>query len=221
MERGDAAGISEFVLLPVAIKPDHTRSINNFVLEEVKENSRFYAFGTIHAEMDNILEEVEYIAQNGLLGIKMHPDTQRFNIDDERLFPVYDMIGDKIPVLFHTGDKHFDYSHPARLRKVIDMFPKLEVIAAHFGGWSMFDTAYECLKDTNCMMDISSSISFMEKGQPEKLINSYGADRLLFGSDYPVWDPAKEVEKFLQLNIKDEDKEKIAYKNALKLLKRY
>ena len=129
--RGDMAGISEFVVLPVAIKPDHVRSINHFISEQVAENNRFYGFGTVHAEMDNICEEIEYINSKGLLGIKMHPDTQLFNIDDERLFPMYKMIEGKFPVIFHTGDPRYDYSHPARVRRVLDKFPKLEVIAAN------------------------------------------------------------------------------------------
>ncbi len=220
LKQGDKAGISEFVLLPVAIKPDHVRSINNFICEELKKNNRFYGFGTVHAEMDDLCEEAEYIINSGLLGIKMHPDTQIFNIDDERLFPLYDMIKGKLPVIFHTGDKRYDYSHPARVRRVLDMFPDLEVIAAHFGGYSMQETAYEYLKDTNCFFDISSSLMFMEEGEAEKYIHAYGAERMLYGSDYPLWDPEKEVKSFLELKLSDEDFEKIAYKNALRILKK-
>ena len=220
LKQGDKAGISEFVLLPVAIKPDHVRSINNFICEELKLNDRFYGFGTVHAEMDNLCEEAEYIINSGLLGIKMHPDTQLFNIDDERLFPLYDMIKGKLPVIFHTGDKRYDYSHPARVRRVLDNFPELEVIAAHFGGYSMQEIAFECLKDTNCFFDISSSLMFMEEGEAEKYINAYGAERMLYGSDYPLWDPEKEVKSFLKLKLSDEQFEQIAYKNALRILKK-
>ena len=219
LKQGDKAGISEFVLLPVAIKPDHVRSINHFISQEIEKNNRFYGFGTVHAGMEDICGEVEYIIKNGLRGIKIHPDTQLFNIDDERLFPMYDMIKGKIPVIFHTGDKRYDYSHPARVRKVLDNFPDLEVIAAHFGGYSMQETAYECLKDTNCFFDVSSSLMFMQKGEAEKYINAYGAERMLYGSDYPLWDPEKEVKSFLKLKLSDDDFEKIAYKNALRILK--
>ncbi len=220
LERGDMAGISEFVVLPVAIKPDHVRSINNFITEQVAENDRFYGFGTVHAEMENICCEVDYIISNGLLGIKMHPDTQLFNIDDERLFPMYEMIEGRLPVIFHTGDKRYDFSHPARLRRVLDKFPKLVAIAAHFGGYSMQDTAYKYLKDTSCYMDISSSLMFMKQGEAEHYINAYGAERMLYGTDFPLWDPAIEVKRFLSLNLTDSQFEKIAYQNALSLLKK-
>jgi len=220
MERGDMVGISEFVILPVANKAEQVRSINHFIVEQAAENSRFYGFGTVHVEMENICDEIEYIKSNGLLGVKIHPDTQQFDIDDERLFPMYEMICGKLPILIHMGDKRYDYSHPARLRRVLDKFPNLQVIAAHFGGWSMQKVAYNYLKDTNCSFDISSMLRFMEPGEPEHYIKAYGAERILYGTDYPVWDPAIEVKRFLSLALTDAEMEKIAYKNALEILKK-
>ena len=83
----------------------------------------------------------------------------------------------------------------------------------------LFDEALELLKPKNCFVDICSSRMFLEEGKIEYYINSYGAERVLFGSDFPIWDPKKEAEAFLQLDISNIDKEKIAYKNALYLLK--
>ena len=214
LEQGTKAGIEKFVILPVALRPSRTRHINDFILEEVAKEDRFYGYGTIHAGMENLCEEVEYIMANGLRGLKMHPDSQVFAIDDPRLFPVYDMIGDQLPILFHMGDHRFDYSHPARLRKVLDLFPKLKVIAAHFGGYSMYDTAAELLYDKDCFFDVSSSLMFMEEGVAEKYINHYGAQRFVYGSDFPMWDPVREMERFLRLKLTDAQKEQIAHVTA-------
>ena len=214
LEQGTKAGIEKFVILPVALRPSRTRHINDFILEEVAKEDRFYGYGTIHAGMENLCEEVEYIMANGLRGLKMHPDSQVFAIDDPRLFPVYDMIGDQLPILFHMGDHRFDYSHPARLRKVLDLFPKLKVIAAHFGGYSMYDTAAELLYDKDCFFDVSSSLMFMEEGVAEKYINHYGAQRFVYGSDFPMWDPVREMERFLSLKLTDAQKEQIAHVTA-------
>lgn len=214
LEQGTKAGIEKFVILPVALRPSRTRHINDFILEEVAKEDRFYGYGTIHAGMENLCEEVEYIMANGLRGLKMHPDSQVFAIDDPRLFPVYDMIGDQLPILFHMGDHRFDYSHPARLRKVLDLFPKLKVIAAHFGGYSMYDTAAELLYDKDCFFDVSSSLMFMEEGVAEKYINHYGAQRFVYGSDFPMWDPVVEMERFMRLHLTDAQKEQIAHITA-------
>ena len=147
LERGDAAGIDRFVILPVSLQASRTRHINDFILEQVASQPRFLGFGTIHAAMEGITDEVQYIMENNLRGIKMHPDSQVFAIDDERLFPAYEMLQGNIPVILHMGDKRYDYSHPERLRRVLDNFPRLQVIAAHFGGYGMYETAYECLRD--------------------------------------------------------------------------
>ena len=141
LEYGTKAGIEKFVVLPVALRPSRTRHINEFILEEVAKEPRFFGYGTIHAGMENITGEVQFVMDNGLKGLKMHPDSQVFAIDDPRLFPVYEMIEDKLPIIFHMGDQRFDYSHPRRLRKVLDLFPKLRVIAAHFGGYTMHEEA--------------------------------------------------------------------------------
>ena len=219
LDRGNKAGIDKFVILPVAIRPDRVKNINDFVQQRAQANPCFIPFGTVHAAMDGLTDEVERLIALGAKGIKLHPDSQRFSIDDPRLYPMYDAIRGRIPVLLHMGDTRYDYSHPVKLRKILDMFPGVDVIAAHFGGYSMYDTALELLKDTSCVMDISSSMMFMKLGAPERYINRYGAERIAFGSDFPMFDPVQEVNRFLQLKLTDEQKEQIAYKTAQRILR--
>ncbi len=216
---GNEAGISRYVVLPVGLKPDHVAHINDYIFLQVQEHSEFVGFGTVHAAMENLTNEAQRIMDMGLRGVKMHPDSQMFAIDDERLFPVYELLQDRLPVLFHAGDTRYDYSHPARIRRVLELFPKLEVIAAHFGGYSMYETAYQELKDTNCYFDVSSSIMFMEDGEPEKYIHKFGAERFVYGTDFPLWDPRVEVKRFLNLKLTPDEIEQIAYKTALTILK--
>ena len=212
LEKGDEAGIDRFVILPVAVRPDRTRHINDFILEQVALQPRFIGFGTIHAAMENIADEAKYIMDQNLKGIKMHPDTQEFFIDDPRLFPAYEEIQGRIPVILHMGDVRYDYSHPRRLRHIMEQFPKLQVIAAHFGGYGMYETAYELLHDKDCIFDVSSSMMFMEEGVAEKYIRMYGTERMAFGTDYPLWDPVKETKRFLELKLTDEEFEQIGHK---------
>lgn len=217
--RGAEAGISQFVILPVAVLPDRTRHINDFILQQTALYDEFIGFGTVHAEMENIAEEAQYILDSGLRGVKMHPDTQRFAIDDPRLFPMYETISGRIPVILHMGDHRYDYSQPFRLRRVLELFPKLDAIAAHFGGYGMQEDAYQQLKDKNCIFDVSSSMMFMEEGVAERYINLYGAERMAFGTDYPLWDPVCEMQRFLKLKLTDAQFEQIAHKTAERILK--
>lgn len=219
LQRGTQAGTHRFVLLPVAMRPDRARHINDFILQTIAEEPRFFGFGTVHAAMDNLMDEVDYILQKGLRGIKMHPDSQVFSIDDERLFPVYEHIQGRLPVILHMGDHRFDYSHPARLRHVLELFPKLQVIAAHFGAYEIYEEAYTQLKDKDCFFDVSSSLMFMDEGVAENYINRYGAERFVYGSDYPMWDPVVEMARFLKLKLTDDQFEQIANKTAKAILK--
>lgn len=218
LQRGRMAGISKYVVLPVSNAPNRVRSINSFILEQTKLHSDFIGFGTLHAEMGSLMDEVDWITANGLRGIKMHPDSQAFAIDDPRLYPVYDAIQDKLPVLLHMGDPRYDFSHPVRLRKILNLFPRLQVIAAHFGGYSMFHTARELLWDTDCIFDVSSALMFMERGEAERYINSYGAERMAYGTDYPLWDPVTEVNRFLHLDLTDDQFDQITHKTAERIL---
>lgn len=218
LSQGKKAGIDQFLILPVAIRPDRAAGINDFILRQTQLHQEFIGFGTVHAAMEDIVPETERIMNMGLRGIKMHPDSQRFAIDDLRLFPMYETIRGKVPVMLHMGDHRYDYSHPIKLRRILDLFPGLQVIAAHFGGYSMYDEACDLLKDTDCVFDVSSALMFLPEGKAEQYISIYGAERMAFGSDYPLWDPVTELDRFMQLKLRDDQFEQILHKTAERIL---
>lgn len=220
INQGRECGVTGYVILPVAVTAQHVESINNFAAGEVASHPEFYGFGTIHVEYENKIEEAERIASMGLRGIKIHPDTQEFNIDDERMFEFYDFLQQTdMPIIMHCGDYRYTYSHPKRLKRVLGMFPKLTVIAAHFGGWSVYDLAYEYLKDENCYLDTSSSFKMLGNERSKELIGMYGAERIVFGSDFPMRNSFKELETFLSFGLGNNANELILHKNAEKILK--
>lgn len=218
LQQHEKAGISKAVILPVAIRHDRAPGINDFIKEQATRCDHFIGFGTVHAAMSGIGEETDRIYTMGLKGIKMHPDSQRFAIDDVRLFPMYEAARGRLPIMLHMGDLRYDYSHPVKLRKILDLFPGLQVIAAHFGGYSMYEAACELLRDTDCVFDVSSSLMLMEEGQAERYIGIYGAERMAFGSDYPMWNPVVELERFLQLKLTGSQQEQILAKTAKRVL---
>lgn len=212
-------GIKRSVLLPVSVNPVHTESINNFTLHECIKHPEFIPFATVHADNADISETASKFVGQGFKGVKLHPDMQGFNADDERLFPMYDIIAGKIPLMVHSGDPRYNFSHPERIRRVLHEFPSIIIIAAHMGGWSMQDTALEFLRDEErCFTDTSSALSSMSVEKAMTLINAYGTDRVMFGSDYPIEDPAYNRELVERLPLSDGQREKIAHINAEKLL---
>ena len=219
LQKGQAAGVTHYVLLPVAVHPHGVRHVNEFIVEQVAAHPEFYGFGTVHHDMEDMAGELEYIRASGLIGVKLHPDMQAINTDDERLFPLYEWLQQKgMPLFVHCGDEHRDFSHPKHLRRVIDRFPDLTVIAAHLGGWSKWDEAVEYLKDTKCYLDISSCMMFMSPEKTVAYVRAFGVERVLFGTDFPIWDAASEVENLKALPLTDDEKEQIFFRNAQRVL---
>ncbi len=219
LENSEKAGIDRCVVHSVATSPKQVETINDFIKAEVDAHpDRLSGFGTLHQDYEDKIGEAQRIIDMGLKGIKLHPDTQMFNVDDERMLPLYDCVQGKLPVLLHCGDYRYDFSHPRRVARICRMFPKLTVIGAHFGGWSVWEEAYEYLKDTNCMLDTSSSSALTGPELFEKLIHAYGADRLLFGTDFPMWDSVEELKRFMNVRLTNEEREKILFRNAENLL---
>jgi predicted TIM-barrel fold metal-dependent hydrolase len=124
----------------------------------------------------------------------------------------------KLPILIHTGDYRYDYSNPNRLLPVLKAYPHLTVIGAHLGGWSVWAEACDRLAGIpNLYVDCSSTFPFFDKEKAKELIGRWGYDRVLFGSDYPMWDPATELDVFLSLNLGEEANRAILGENAKKL----
>ena len=215
---GDEAGIDRFLVHSVATQARQVESINNFLAETVAREPRFIGFGTMHADYEHKADELERIVGMGLRGIKIHPDSQLYAVDDPRMFELYDALQGRYPILVHCGDYRYDYDNPDRVRRVLDLFPRLTFIAAHFGGWSLADLALEYLKDTNCYLDCSSSMMYLGRKRSAELIREYGAERFLFGSDYPMWSPKDELERFRSLDISEEEKEMILTHNPERIL---
>ncbi len=218
IKAGDKAGITDFVVQSVAITPKQVQSINNFIAEQCSLHPQFIGFGTLHPDMENVDEEIDRIRDLGLCGVKLHPDTQMFNMDDPKAMHIYEKLEGEFPVLIHCGDYRYDYSHPRRLANILDTFPGLTVIGAHFGGWSIFDLAVEYLEERNCYLDISSSTMFLGARRSEELIRIYGVDRILFGTDFPMWNAVEELRMFNSFHFTEEEREKILYTNGMNLL---
>lgn len=211
--------IERFVVHSVATAPKAVETINTFIAGECEKHPQFIGFATMHHEYENPITELERAQALGLNGVKLHPDTQQVNMDDPRLMDVYEfMEAIGMPLIVHAGDYRYDYSSPTRLINVLNTFPALRVNAAHMGGWSIHDVALEYLEHENCFIDCSSSMAFMGNRRMKELVQIYGADRVLFGSDFPMWDPKLEFERFNALGFTNEEYEKIYWKNAERFL---
>ena len=219
LKQGERAGIEHFIVQSVATTPKQVSSINRFIAEVVaNSNGTFTGLGTLHPDSDHIAQDVDEILELGLKGVKLHPDIQQFKLDDPRMCKIYELCEGKLVLLLHTGDHRYDFSNPNRLIPILEKYPDLTVIGAHFGGWSIWEEATEKLcKYQNLFVDCSSSLYAMTPEKAKELIMAYGTDRVLFGTDYPLWDVETELERFMKIDLTEEQREDILYNNAAKL----
>ena len=219
LEEGEKNHIDKFLIQSVATVPQQVSHINDFITRETKEHpDKFIGFASLHPDMEDPAAEIDRVISMGLKGIKLHPDFQQFAIDDKRAYRLYELIGDRLPILIHTGDSRFEYSHPRLMAKVLDDCPYLKVIEAHFGGWSEWEESENELCGKNVWVDTSSSLYHLTPEKAAELIGKFGEDRVFFGTDYPMWDAADELKYIDRLPISEEVKEKVLWKNLCAFL---
>lgn len=213
---GQEAGISRFLVHSVAVTWERSHSINDFIASAVQEHpAQFIGFGSIHPDHPEMEKELDRMLSLGLKGVKLHPDFQHFMLDDERAIALFRAMAERgMPLLVHTGDKRYPYSSPERMARALDQVPDLRAICAHLGGWSVWSDAWRLLAGRdNVYVDSCSSLYAIEPEEAAAIIRRYGADRVFFGTDYPMWDPREELARFMALPLTEEEREMILHRN--------
>ena len=162
--------------------------------------------------------EIEWALENGFHGIKLHPDFQKFNIDDRCAEKFYRAASGRLPILFHVGDDRFDFSKPEKLVKMAKKYPDLDFIAAHFGGYRSWHDAHLYRGLSNVYFDTCSSLPFISVEKAKEIIDMLGADRFFFATDFPMWDAVTEIERFNKIPLTEEERKMIFSGNIKRLL---
>lgn len=219
-EVGDAAGIEKYLVHSVATAARQVTGINNYIIGECnKYPDRFIGFATMHPGFENPYDELRRAKDAGLKGIKLHPDFQDFEISSAVMDEKYEAARAlDLPVLIHTGDSRFNRSNPAHIPAVLRRHPGIKLICAHMGGWSQWDTAIASIKKGDVWVDTSSTMYMNTPEYMKTLINHFGSDHVLFGSDYPMWNVADDIKRFENLKLTDSEYQAIFSGNLCRLL---
>ena len=211
LDKGARINVARYLVCSTATRPAQVEHINTFIHEECLKHNQFYGFATMHPDYEHIEQELDRVLELGLHGIKLHPDFQLFDIDSPAAMKMYKAISDRhLPILFHTGDNRYDYSAPRRLRAVADAFPDLVCIGAHFGGYQAWHESMESLRGCpNVLFDTSSSLPFIKPDEAVDMLHYFGVDHFMWGSDFPMWDHAEELDRFLALPLTEPERERI------------
>ena len=220
------ARVDTGVSLNIATSPKQMHTINDHAAVLNRElGGRLISFGSVHPDAPDAVEELRRIKQLGLPGIKLHPDYQGFMVDEERLFPIYEMCGELgLPIVFHAGwdcySPELIHNPPARSARVAKLFPRTRMVLAHLGGLKQWDEVERHLCGLeNVYFDTAIIASHIDPAQAVRVMRNHPADHVLLGSDCPWEDPAVSVAFIENLPVSERRKRQILGENAQRLLR--
>lgn len=215
-----AAGVDRSVCLGVANTPDRVDNANRFAGS--LDPARFVGFGSVHPGLSPE-ENVASLRAHGLKGAKVHPMFQDLRLDDPRLHATFDAMSGEFAVIIHVGAAGTDPGErcsPAMLADIVRRFPRLDVIACHFGGYRRLDEAIETVIGLPVYVDTSwpPSLGTLEPAKVRAVIEKHGPERVVFASDWPMADPGAEIEVIRGLGLSDSDTDLVLGGNLARLL---
>ncbi len=206
---------------------------NEWTCEIGREQPRLVPFIGLDPTMveAELVAEVELRRSQGAGGIKLHPPNQRFYPNDRRLWPAYDRAQELgLPVIFHSGAFALgpgpnDFAHPRHFPEVLAAFPRLTVVMAHLAFGDFAACADLARAYSSVFFDCCYVINGTEKSPSlddeaaAAALRRVGTDRVMFGSDYPWFDPVLDSGRIQRLPLTDAEKRAVLYDNAARILR--
>jgi uncharacterized protein len=218
----DAAGIDRALTLGVANVAKNVARTNEFI--GTVDRTRFVPFGTVHPDL-TVEQNLASLRDSGIVGVKLHPLFQALTLDDPRVLEIGRALAAAgIPVITHAGAggdaEASERGAPTRLRALLDGVPELTVIACHFGGYQRMEQARELIVGSRAILETSwpPRVGDLDGARLREIVAAHGADRVVFGSDWPMTDPGTEVAAIRGLGLSTSDTEAILGGNLARLL---
>lgn len=224
----EEAGIDLFTVLCAATTPAQVIPANNYAIAVHTSDKRSIAFGTLHPGYADWEKELDRLQRNGIRGLKLHPDFQGFDLADPALLPIFEACEERFLILFHVGSltdhRREAPTNPWKVMAIHERFPLLDIIAGHFGGYRMWESALEVFEghpSEHLWFDTSSTSPFVDAALLHRLMAMYPEDHYFFGTDWPLYSPAEELRRFRALTGYGEERMDRLMGNAVPLLKAY
>jgi predicted TIM-barrel fold metal-dependent hydrolase len=217
----EQSGVDRGVLLGIADSAKYVDGTNRFVGRS--RGGSLFGFGTIHPDL-SVEENLASLRANGIQGVKLHSLFQGFAYDDRRVWDVLEAFGSEIAVIAHVGaggDRESnERATPGMIRDIVRQFPDLRMIACHFGGYHKLEEAEADLLGENVYLETSwpPTLATLAPEKVREIIGKHGADRVVFGSDWPMADPAAEIAAIRALGLSDDATEGILGGNFARLM---
>ena len=217
----ESNGVDISVALPIATKPSQTESINTFA--SAVSDEKIVSFASLHPQNEDTDKILQKIKESGFKGIKLHPEFQSVFVDSPEIIKILIKAEElELYTVFHAGcDIGLPppvHSTPIRFKNALEYVSGKYIIAAHLGGWRMWDDVEKYLVGTPIIFDTAFIKDFISSEQAKRIIETHGSKKIIFGSDAP-WENPKDTLSFLHsLNLDQSCLDDITYKNAQRIL---
>jgi predicted TIM-barrel fold metal-dependent hydrolase len=178
--------------------------------------------------MQGVRDLEEAVKEYGFVGAHLYPHWCGLPPDHAKYYPFYTKCAElDIPIMMQVGH-NLVYSSERRLPSVgrpicldqvaID-FPELKLIGIHIGIPWTDEMISMCWKHENVY---TAGDAYAPKYWPDSFVhyaNSYGREKVMFGTDWPVIDPERGVAEVNELGLREESKQLLMRDNALRVFK--
>ena len=207
-----------------------TRRMNDELINLSKINNKIIPICTVHPyDGDSAVVELKRLKGLGVKMIKLHPITQKFDIEDNRVSMITKEAGNLGIVVLIDAYTFYQKGNIEKLIYLAFENRKTKFVFAHIGGpeFNKFGFLGAIRKTDpwfadNMWFDISGTVNvFAEspfKDEFEWTIQSIGIERILFGSDFPQFSVDNTIKALNKLRLTKAEKRMIMYSNAKKLL---
>lgn len=190
---------------------------NDLVASVIRRYSgRFLGYAHVSAnDPDGMAGELDRcFAEPGFRGIKIYP-FDSIPYDDARFETAWNFARARsVPILGHTWGGDF-----MGLDRAADKHPDVPVLAAHAGSGFAYRAYLEAARQApNLFLDLTYSRE--HTNMIEHFVAELGADRIVWGTDAPLFSMAHQIGKVLLARIPEPDKQRILSGNAVRLFKR-
>lgn len=229
------AGVDELWISSARSLMYEAREGNAEMIEALGLSDKLRGYVVLNPVCPESMEDIGLLEKENVLGVKIHPDYHGYDALSPRVQPFLDEVARRTPlILTHVSCMPGTaFSEGAKLLEFASRHPQTNFIFAHIGGifqdglYPYFPN-YEGLEKIaaagleNVYVDTSHHLMYVYPGVMQQIIDIFGVDRLLFGTDMPLQGPMQArfaIEVIKALNIPDGDKDKILFANAKKLSK--
>jgi predicted TIM-barrel fold metal-dependent hydrolase len=204
----DQAGVERAILLGWYWEKHYNCVAQNRFFAEclARHPDRLSACATFHpiAGVDAVRDELRWAHDHGFCGLgELSPHSQHFQLNNAAWIAALDLAAElNLPVNLHVTEP-LSKAYPGRvltplsdLVRLARLHPRTTFVLAHWGARLPLDPEHgrEIASLRNVFFDTAASPLLYEAEVFRQMVDAVGADRIIFGSDFPlILFPAEET----------------------------